>query len=116
MSESSKNTNTILEPIAIFLGVKLNDKNYSLWSQVVEMFIASRGKMGYLLETIKEPLASDATYEKWSMDNSIVKSWLLFVRLPTTKNIWDTVSEIYHEGADRLVIYDLSCQAMRMKQ
>ena len=53
MGESSKNTNTVLEPIAIPFGVKLNGKNYSLWSQVVEMFVASRGKMGYLSGTTK---------------------------------------------------------------
>ncbi|KAH0685059.1 hypothetical protein KY290_021098 [Solanum tuberosum] len=122
MGDSSKNTNTVLGPITIPFGVKLNGKNYSLWSQVVVMFIASRGKMGYLSRTIKEPLASDATYEKWSRDNSIVKCWLvgamepdimsLFVCLSTAKSIWDTVSQSYYEGADRSVIYDLSCQAM----
>ncbi|KAH0679702.1 hypothetical protein KY284_020787 [Solanum tuberosum] len=60
------------------------------------------------------------------MDNAIVKSWLvgaiepdimsLFARLSTAKSIWDTVSQTYYERADRSVIYELSCQAMRMKQ
>ncbi|KAH0669778.1 hypothetical protein KY285_023931 [Solanum tuberosum] len=82
--------------------------------------------MGYLSSIVKEPLTTDTTYEKWSMDNAIVKSWLvgamepdimsLFVRLPTAKSIWKTVSQTYYEGADRSVIYDLSYQAMRMKQ
>ncbi|KAH0692674.1 hypothetical protein KY290_020799 [Solanum tuberosum] len=126
MGESSKNINTVLEPIDIPFGVKLNGKNYSLWFQVVEISVASRGKMGYLPGTLKEPLASDVTYEKWSMVNAIVKSWLvsameldimsLFVHLPTAQSVWDTVSQTYYEGADRSVIYDLSFQEMRMKQ
>ncbi|KAH0683189.1 hypothetical protein KY289_020941 [Solanum tuberosum] len=40
----------------------------------------------------------------------------LFARLSTAKSIWDTVSQTYYERADRSVIYELSCQAMRMKQ
>ncbi|KAG5585134.1 hypothetical protein H5410_045568 [Solanum commersonii] len=32
------------------------------------------------------------------------------------KIIWDTISQTYYEGADRSVIYDLSCQVMHMKQ
>ena len=40
----------------------------------------------------------------------------LFVRLPTSKSIWDTVSQTYYEGSYRSVIYNLSCQAMGKKQ
>ena len=74
MGECSGNINTILEPITIHFGVKINGKNYSLWSQIVEMFDASRGEMGYLSGTIKEPLAIDTAYEKYSINNAIVKS------------------------------------------
>lgn len=126
MSDSFKNTNLVPEPVSICFGVKLNGNNYFLQSQVVETFVVSRGKLGYLRGTIKESFTSDATYEKWSIDKAIVKSRLvgamepdimsLFVRLPTAKSIWDTVSQTYYEGSDRSVIYDLSCQAMRMKQ
>lgn len=76
--------------------MKLNGKNYFLWSQVVDSFVASRGKLGYIKGTIKEPSTDDAMYEKWSIDNGIVKSCLvgamepnimsLFVCLPMAKN------------------------------
>lgn len=33
--------------------------------------------MGYCLEIVIEPLTIDDTYEKWSMDNAIAKSWLV---------------------------------------
>ncbi|KAK4716144.1 hypothetical protein R3W88_014482 [Solanum pinnatisectum] len=85
MGECSENINTILEPITIIFGLKINGKNYSLWSQI-------------LIGT---------------MEPDII---ILFVRLPMDNNIWDTVSQTYYKGAGRLVIYDLSCQAMCIKK
>lgn len=70
--------------------------------------------MGYLTEKIQEPTVDDTTYEKWSMENAIVKGWLagsiepgimsLFVPLPIAKSIWDIVSQTYYQGADRSII------------
>ena len=36
------------EPPAAPIGVKLNDINYALWSQVVEMYISGKDKLGYI--------------------------------------------------------------------
>ncbi|KAL5773349.1 hypothetical protein ACOSQ2_013273 [Xanthoceras sorbifolium] len=89
--------------------VKLNRANFSLWSQVVETFVVGRGKLGYLTGRIQAPSSKDVLYEKWSMDNALVKGWLiramepdvmnLFISLPTTKAIWDVVSQTYFDRA-----------------
>ena len=34
------------EPPAAPIGIKLNDTNYALWSQVVEMYISGKDKLG----------------------------------------------------------------------
>lgn len=98
------------EPTAILYGA-----NYPLWSQVVEMFVAGRGKLGYLTGKTQDPSTNDASYERWTVENAIVKGCLigametdvmnLFVCLRTTKSIWTDVSQTYYEGADRSVIY-----------
>ncbi|TXG48784.1 hypothetical protein EZV62_024659 [Acer yangbiense] len=62
-----------LEPTAIPYGVKLNGMNFSLWLQVVETFVTGRGKLGYLTGRTQAPSLEGALYEKWSMDNAIVK-------------------------------------------
>ncbi|XP_026419684.1 uncharacterized protein LOC113315633 [Papaver somniferum] len=85
------------EPTSIPYGVKLNDKNFTLWSQIVSMFVSSRGKNGYLTGATKQPTEdSDPT--------------------PTAKDIWDAVKHRYYEGADKSILYDLSRKAMETKQ
>ena len=36
----------------IQMGIKLNSQNYALWSQVMEMYIAEKDKLGYILGDI----------------------------------------------------------------
>ena len=40
---------------------------------------------------------------------------MLFIRLPTVKDVWDVVSRTFYEGADKSIIYDLSHKAMETK-
>ncbi|CAL2234814.1 unnamed protein product [Prunus armeniaca] len=82
--------------------------------------------MRYLTGTIPEPAYDAVTYEKWVMENAIVRGCLIiamepsvmnmFIRLPTAKNIWEAASQIYYEGVDRLIIDDLSRKAIETKQ
>ncbi|KAI5351792.1 hypothetical protein L3X38_004683 [Prunus dulcis] len=72
--------------MSIPYGVKLNGTNCTLWSQVVTMFIASRVKMGYLSGTIPGPAHDTVTYDKWVMENAIVKGWLIGAMEPSA--IW----------------------------
>ena len=46
-------------PVAV-PGIKLNGQNYELWSQIMEMFISGRDKLGLITGEIKQP--TDPTY------------------------------------------------------
>lgn len=53
--------------------VKLNGSNYPIWSKVLEMHIAGRGKKGFMTRSIKEPNEDSAKYDAWETGNAIVK-------------------------------------------
>ncbi|KAM0954981.1 hypothetical protein ACFX2I_023358 [Malus domestica] len=42
--------------------VKLNGSNYPLWSKVLEMHIAGRGRKGFMTGSTKEPAEASAEY------------------------------------------------------
>ncbi|RVW42603.1 Retrovirus-related Pol polyprotein from transposon TNT 1-94 [Vitis vinifera] len=83
------------EPSTALIGIKLDGTNYALWSQVVEMYISSKDKLGYINGDIPQPPSTDPTFRKWRTDNAIVKGWLInsmdpslignFIRFPTAK-------------------------------
>ncbi|PIA52948.1 hypothetical protein AQUCO_01000658v1 [Aquilegia coerulea] len=84
--------------------VKLNGQNFLIWAQSARMYIAGRGKIGYLTGDAKEPESTDTTYSKWYSENSLVMSWLVHSMQPnivvgymfmrTTKEIWDAVQNV----------------------
>ena len=43
------------ESVFMTSSVKLNDKNYGIWSQVMEMYIAAKDKLGYINEDLPKP-------------------------------------------------------------
>ena len=45
---------TTHDPSTIQIGIKLNGTNYALWSQMMEMYISSKDKLGYITES--EPM------------------------------------------------------------
>ena len=55
--------------------VKLNGKNYLLWSQAFETFFGVHRKICHL--TDDPPDAKDVTYEDWLADYCAVISWLV---------------------------------------
>ncbi|WOH06348.1 hypothetical protein DCAR_0625774 [Daucus carota subsp. sativus] len=109
MNAPTMNVMMPLEPMSIPGGIKLKGgSNYDVWSQFVTMFIVGRGKKGFITGTNKQPDVGDITYDKWVMDDAIVKGWLinsmetdvmmLFIRLPTSKAVWDAASRTFFEG------------------
>ncbi|CAN6710998.1 unnamed protein product [Malus baccata var. baccata] len=63
--------------------VKLNGSNYPLWSKVLEMHIAGRGKKRFVTRSIKEPNEDSVEYDAWETENAIVKGWLINSMDPT---------------------------------
>lgn len=77
-------------------GIILNESNYDVWSQLMEMHLAEREKLSFIRANSKRskaPAESEEGYEKWYAENQKVKRWLLismkpeimkrYVRLPT---------------------------------
>ena len=58
-------------------GIVLNETNYDLWSQMLEMQIAENEKLSFIRGTSPPPKEKDKSYEKWYSDNQNVKRWLL---------------------------------------
>ncbi|KAJ0098587.1 hypothetical protein Patl1_19941 [Pistacia atlantica] len=105
------------EPSAASIGIKLNETNYALWSQVVKMYISGNDKLGYINGDILQPSSTNPTFFKWRTDNTIVKGWLInsmdpslignFIRFPTAKLVWDSIATTYFDGSDTSQVYDL---------
>lgn len=55
------------------ISIKLDGSNYALWSQVVEMYISGKDKLGYINGDSPQPLETDPSFRKWRTENAIVK-------------------------------------------
>ena len=114
------------EPPAALISVKLDDTNYALWSQVVEMYILSKDKLGYVNSDFPQPPSTNPSFCKWHTDNTIVKGWLInsmnsslienFIQFPTAKMVWDSISTTYFDGSDTSQVYDLRRRVTQLKQ
>ncbi|CAJ2667601.1 unnamed protein product [Trifolium pratense] len=117
---------TTNEHSAAQIGIKLDGTNYPLWSQVVEMYISAKDKLGYINGDISQPETTDPTFRKWRTENAIVKGWLInsmdqnlvsnFIRFSTAKQVWDSIAITYFDGSDTSQVYALKRQVNNMKQ
>lgn len=55
-------------------GVILDENNYPLWSQLIEMRIGARNKSGFLTGSSVKPTTNEKLIESWTTDNNKVKS------------------------------------------
>ncbi|KAL6323471.1 hypothetical protein AAG906_039043 [Vitis piasezkii] len=84
------------------MGIKLDGTNYALWSQVVEMYILGKDKLGYINGWLIN-----------SMDSTLINN---FIRLPTAKMVWDSVATTYFDGTNTSQVYDLKRRVTKMRQ
>jgi hypothetical protein len=108
------------------IGIKLDDNNYALWSQIVEMYISGKDKLGYINGDLPQPLQTDPTFRKWRTENAMVKGWLInsmnpklvsnFIRFSTAKVVWDNIATTYFDGTDTSQVYELKKRVTRLKQ
>jgi gag-polypeptide of LTR copia-type/Retrotransposon gag protein len=114
------------EGAAAPIAIKLDGTNFGLWSQVVEMFVLSKDKLGHLNGERAQPPEGDLTHHKWKIDDSIVKGWIInslvpnlignFIRFPTAKEVWDAIATTFFDGNDTSQVYDLKKRVSRLKQ
>ena len=55
------------------MGIKLDAHNYVLWSQVMEMYIAGKDKLEYILGDTPQSEPTDLAFRKWRTKNVVVK-------------------------------------------
>ncbi|KAL1308521.1 uncharacterized protein [Arachis hypogaea] len=107
-------------------GIVLNETNYDVWCQMMEMHIAEKEKLSFIRGKTAPPTEKDASYDKWYTDNQRVKRWLLmsmspeimkrYIRLPTAREIWKALSKAFYDGADELQVFTLNQRAFSAKQ
>ena len=49
LTQTHISTNSSSDNFGIHMGIKLDGYNYALWSQVMEMYIVGKDKLGYIL-------------------------------------------------------------------
>ena len=106
-------------------GIILDDKNYPLWSQLMEMRIGARNKLGFLTGSSTKP-TKEKKMEAWVIDNHRVKSWLIdsmspilmqrFIRLKTANEIWEAVAKTFYDGTDETQLFELNRRSFTTRQ
>ena len=84
-SPERTSTLVIIQPVqaeGIFnAGIVLNETNYDVWSQIIEMHLAEREKLSYIRDPTT-PEKSSKEYERWYAENQKVRRWLLTSMTP----------------------------------
>ena len=62
LTQTQISTNSSSDNFGMQMGIKLDGQNYALWSQVMEMYIAEKDKLGYILGDIPQPEPTDPTF------------------------------------------------------
>ena len=55
------------------IGIKLDGSTYALWSQVVEMYIYGKDKLGYINSDCPPLPQANPSFQKWRTGNVTVK-------------------------------------------
>ena len=127
--DSSSNNSVVVQNVQeppFPTGVILDDTNYPLWSQLMEMRIGARNKSGFLTGTAVKPTTNEKTIETWTTENNKVKSWLIdsmsptlmqrFIRLKNASEIWEAVSKTFYDGSDETLLFELNRKSFHTRQ
>uniref|UniRef100_A0A803LY61 Retroviral polymerase SH3-like domain-containing protein n=1 Tax=Chenopodium quinoa TaxID=63459 RepID=A0A803LY61_CHEQI len=125
LSQLNTNKSTIdtsNQPIQI--SEKLNHKNYTKWSKLMQLGIGGRGRLNHI--TTPPPPPEDPEYTKWAQRDSIVISWVIeniepelqnqFLDYPTARELWKRIETMYGSNKDGLQIFDLTVKANKIQQ
>ncbi|XP_078150031.1 uncharacterized protein LOC144545316 [Carex rostrata] len=108
------------------IDVKFDGTNFGLWSQTVELYVKGKERTRHLTGVPPPPLSTEPTYQKWEMDDTIVKGWLInsletrlrgsFIRNPTARDVWKAVATTFYDGNDAAQVLALNRKVFRTKQ
>ncbi|XP_078165548.1 uncharacterized protein LOC144560258 [Carex rostrata] len=104
--------------------IKLDGKNYSLWSQAVRMYLKAREKLKHITDS--PPTATDPLFNRWDIEDTVVKGWICnsldtnlygkFLRYPTAKEVWDAIATTFYDGSDTTQVFELNKRVNKIKQ
>jgi gag-polypeptide of LTR copia-type len=104
--------------------IKLDGKNYPLWSQSIRMCLKAREKLKHILES--PPAENNSLLARWDIEDTVVKGWICnsldknlygkFLRYPTTKEVWEAIATTFYDGSDAAHVYDLNKKMNKTKQ
>ncbi|RVW78436.1 hypothetical protein CK203_051437 [Vitis vinifera] len=80
---------------------KLIEENFFSWSQLGKPFLKNRGKMRYILGTVKEPKETNMEFEIWDAENSMKGNAARIFKLKTTihnTKQWDQSVTVYYNN------------------
>ena len=105
--------------------IKLDGKNFNLWSQMLKMKLSGKDKLGYIDGSTLKPKSIDG-YRKWQMEDSSVKDYIIesmdpslvgnFLPFSTAKEVWDSIRTTFFDGDDLTQFFDLKRRVNRVKQ
>ena len=108
------------------IDIKLDGSNYALWSQVVEMFISRRDKLGYINGNLPQPTPINPSFRRWRIENVVVKGQFIntmdsslvnsFIWYPTAKEVQDAIVVTFFNGNDTAQVYELWRWVSRLRQ
>jgi gag-polypeptide of LTR copia-type len=81
--------------------IKLDGRNFNLWSQMLKMKLSGKDKIGYIDGSIPKPPITNLSYRKWRMDDSLIKDYIIesmdsslvgnFIVFSTAKEVWNSI-------------------------
>ncbi|KAL4318341.1 hypothetical protein GQ457_18G004360 [Hibiscus cannabinus] len=105
---------------------KLNGNKYLPWSQFVRLYITSRRKADYLLESTHVPASSDAGYSTWVSENNTIMAWLINSMVPdigenfmlyrTAAEIWTAARDTYSNTDNIVELFGVENQIRELRQ
>ncbi|KAK6941083.1 Retrotransposon Copia-like, N-terminal [Dillenia turbinata] len=96
MAEILNKQTPTTETFAAQIGIKLDGTNYALWSQIVEMYILGKDKLGYINGDLPPPSQTDPTFRKWCTNNTIVKVYDLRCRVTHLRQSGGSLEKYYN--------------------
>lgn len=108
------------------IDVKMDGTNYAFWCQAVEMYIQGRDRMKHLTGEPSPPPITSPLYQKWAVDDVIVKGWLInsleprlrgsYIRHPMARDVWKAIATTFYDGCDEAQVFALNRQVSHLKQ
>jgi gag-polypeptide of LTR copia-type len=105
--------------------IKLDGRNFNLWSQMLKMKLSGKDKIGYIDGSIPKPPITNLSYRKWRMDDSLIKDYIIesmdsslvgnFIVFSTAKEVWNSIQTTFFDGDDLTQIFELKRRVNRVK-